>query len=248
MTVEAPPRLGGYQLYLPTFEGPLDVLLRLIELHELAITDVSLVAVTDQFLAHFAALGDAPADMLADFAAVAARLIALKSRSLFPAPPEPEEAPELGDLAAQLAAYQAVNAAAEHLRQRERSGQRAFAREAPILEDLPVRERVVSVPLPVLVGAFRRCLARRHSVPVPYRQAPVISLATMTRRLLDRIGFSRVNFRWLLGESPSRTEQIVGFIALLSLIHQQVLDASQQALFDEIEVERVESMDRAADD
>jgi segregation and condensation protein A len=69
--------LPGYQLRLPTFEGPLDVLLRLIERDQLAITDVSLVAVTDQFLGYVESIGSAPAEVVAEFATVAARLILL---------------------------------------------------------------------------------------------------------------------------------------------------------------------------
>ncbi|MBX6342262.1 MAG: segregation/condensation protein A, partial [Thermomicrobiaceae bacterium] len=108
VVAEPPLRLAGCQLRLPTFEGPLDVLLRLIERNQLAITDVSLVAVTDQFLAYMASLADAPPELLAEFTAVAARLLALKSRSLLPAPPAPETEEADADLAEQLIAYQAV--------------------------------------------------------------------------------------------------------------------------------------------
>src|SRR5688500_7437705 len=86
MTTADASLLPGYQLRLPTFEGPLDVLLRLIERDQLAIADVSLVAVTDQFLRYVESLGSAPAEVLAEFATVAARLILLKSRSLLPRP------------------------------------------------------------------------------------------------------------------------------------------------------------------
>src|SRR5690349_9456548 len=96
------PTLANYQLRLPAFEGPLDVLLRLIERSQLAIEDVSLVAVTTQFLDHVASLASAPSHIVADFAAVGARLTVLKSRSLLPRPPLDTEEPEQSDLTHQL--------------------------------------------------------------------------------------------------------------------------------------------------
>lgn len=242
------PGLAGYQLHLPTFEGPLDVLLRLIERNQLAITEVSLVAVTDQFLAYVASLQEVPPEVLADFATVATRLLVLKSRSLLPAPPVPAAPDETEDLTAQLVAYQAVKNAADHLRERERTGWRAFAREVPLPDDIPIHEQVVPVPLPALLRAFRRCLARARPEPVTYTQSPIITLAMMVRRLLGRIGAGRTQFSSIVGDSPTRTEVVVGFIALLSLIHRRVIEASQPALFGEIEVERIESLPEAADD
>jgi len=247
VTVAPPLRLADCQLRLPTFEGPLDVLLRLIERNQLDITDVSLVAVTDQFLAYVAALSDTPPELLAEFTAVASRLLALKSRSLLPAPPQEVEEPEPDDLTRQLRVYQAVKAAAEHLQARERSGLRAFARPPARLDGLPVTEYLAPVPLPSLLRALRRCFGRVRPAPRPYRPTPIITLAQMTSRLLSRLR-DRSRFSALLGDSPSRGEYLVGFIALLSLLRQRVVDATQSTLFGEIEVWRLDSAAEAADD
>ncbi|MDI3341975.1 MAG: ScpA family protein [Sphaerobacter sp.] len=247
VTVYPPLRLADCQLRLPTFEGPLDVLLRMIERSQLDITGVSLVAVTDQFLAYVAALSDVPPELLAEFTAVASRLLALKSRSLLPAPPQPIEEPEPDDLTRQLQAYQAVRAGAAYLQGREREGLRSFGRPPARLEGLPVAEHLAPVPLPALLQALWRCLSRRRPARQAYRPAPIITLAEMTRRLLARLG-QRGRFRALLGDAPSRTEYLVGFIALLSLLRQRVLDATQETLFGEIEVWRIGSAAEAADD
>ncbi len=74
--------LDGYQLRLPNYEGPLDVLLRLIERNQLAVTDVSLVAVTDQFIEYVATQDMVPAEILADFTATAARLLVLERAAI----------------------------------------------------------------------------------------------------------------------------------------------------------------------
>ena len=87
------PTLDGYQFRLPSFEGPLDVLLRLIERDQLAFCEVSLLAVFDQFLAHLDTLeADAP-DVIAEFVMVAGRLSVLKSRALLPRPAKALEPP-----------------------------------------------------------------------------------------------------------------------------------------------------------
>lgn len=226
------------QLSLPMFEGPLDVLLRLIERSQLDVTDVSLVSITDQFLAYVSSLSDIPADLLAEFTALATRLLLLKSRSLLPVPPRQEEEPEPDDLASQLRAYQAAKLAADVLRERERAGLSAFGRAPQPIEGLPMTEHLVPVPLSGLARALRRCLDRGRPAPTTYTPAPIITLAGMTRRLLDGLR-RRTTLRRLLGPAPSRAEMTVGFIALLSLMRRRVVVATQESLFGEIEVERI---------
>ena len=230
--------LDGYQLHLPTYEGPLDVLLRLIERNRLPVTDVSLVAVTDQFLAYVAGLDHVSADLLAEFTTTAARLLALKSRALLPRPPaaeQPEQDAE--DLATQLRAYQFAGDGASWLEACQDAGRQSWAREVPSL--------AMPMPLPAQESplALRRALgkcARRGPQPVrTVERTPRITLAAMTRRLLARLGNRRrARFADLLGPAPARAERVVGFIALLSLVRQRVLMATQDAPFGEIEVER----------
>src|SRR5579875_3927282 len=82
------------QLSLPTFDGPLDLLLRLVEREQLDITAVSLLEVASQFVRILDASEMARAAALADFVAITARLMLLKSRSLLPRSPTPAEATE----------------------------------------------------------------------------------------------------------------------------------------------------------
>src|SRR6516162_11137976 len=76
-----------YTVRLPVFEGPLDLLLHLIERNQLEITAVSLVAVTDQFIAYLRTWDEPPLPRLAEFITMAARLLLIKSRSLLPRQP-----------------------------------------------------------------------------------------------------------------------------------------------------------------
>jgi chromatin segregation and condensation protein Rec8/ScpA/Scc1 (kleisin family) len=126
----------GYQLRLPAFEGPFDVLLRLVERSHLAITDVSLVAVTAQFLAYVESLDQTNADLIAEFSSVGSRLVVLKSRSLLPRPPV-DETEQVSDLARELIEYRAVKEMAGILAERDSRGTGAFPHaRAPI----PVEE------------------------------------------------------------------------------------------------------------
>jgi segregation and condensation protein A len=232
-----PPGLLGYQLRLPTFEGPLDVLLRLIERNQLPITDVSLVAVTDQFLAYVAQLGGAAPDAIAEFASVGARLVLLKTRSLLPRPPAADDEPTSGDLARQLIEYQAMKCAAAELAERDRRGEGAFARTsgtfaAPIEGSTPK----LAAHEPVsLVRALRRRLAAIPSPREVVSARPVISLATMTERVLGLLtGAGETRFSRLASDCRDGHELRTAFLAVLVLIRRRVLDAEQTAPFGEI--------------
>lgn len=230
--------LDAYQLHLPSYEGPLDVLLNLIERNQLAITDVSLVAVTEQFMSYIADLADAPTELLAEFMTIAARLLLLKSRSLLPRPQVVEEEDETDDLVARLREYQQVKLAAADLREREVQGVQSWPRIAA-LPELPAIELLAHAPAHSLANALRRCLSRQIEKPEPYTPVPVISLRAMTHRLLSRLGRGRGHFSRLVGHTANRSERAVAFIALLALLRQRVVEASQNALFGEIEIERL---------
>ena len=124
-----------YQVELEVYQGPLDLLLRLIEREELDITTVSLAVVTDQYLAYLAEVRERSAAQLADFLQVAGRLLVLKSRVLLPRPEEQADGEELladeDDLVAQLREYKRFKETAARLREIEASGLRTYARAAP---------------------------------------------------------------------------------------------------------------------
>lgn len=238
--------LDGYQLRLPAFEGPLDVLLKLIERDQLAVTDVSLVAVTEQFVTYTAGLTNTSSEVLAEFMTIAARLLLLKSRSLLPRPEAVEDEDETDDLVDRLREYQQVKLGAEDLRQRERQGLQSWPRIA-VLPDLPAREINAKTPVHALVNALRRCMSRDPEKPEPYTPAAVISLRAMTQRLLSRLGRGRSRFSMLIGRSANRSEHAVAFIALLSLLRQRLVNATQAGLFGEIEIERIAPPEYADD-
>ena len=91
--------MSTYQIQLPVFEGPLDLLLHLVEREELDITTVALAQVTDQYLAYLTELERRQASELAEFLVVAAKLLLIKSRALLPRPPIPSpEEEDVGEV------------------------------------------------------------------------------------------------------------------------------------------------------
>src|SRR5579883_2674441 len=94
---------AAYTIHLPSFEGPLDLLLHLIERRQMEITAISLVAVTDQFLEYVRSWQEEepPMERLAEFITVGAKLLFIKSRSLLPQPPRDDEASEVDEAMAE---------------------------------------------------------------------------------------------------------------------------------------------------
>ena len=228
--------LASYQLRLPSFEGPLDVLLRLIERSQLAITDVSLVSVTDQFLRHVADLGGAPPETMAEFAAVGARLVLLKSRTLLPRPPLNEENEETGDLVRQLAEYQKVKATAAQLEVWDASGNGAFPRgDAVLVPGATQSPRLATLQANALARALRHRLTALPAPPEMMVVRRVVSLREMVERVLAALGGGRdLQFSDLAAGCNGRHEILTAFLAVLVLVRRRVVDAEQESLFGEI--------------
>jgi segregation and condensation protein A len=241
--------IEGYQLRLAMFEGPLDVLLRLIERNQLEITEVSLVEVTDQFLDYVASLPESDPGVLADFTAIASRLLVLKSRSLLPALVELQDEPETDDLRQRLIEYRAVRDAAAMLDDRQRSGQQSF-RRPPSADDWgESSDSLRAMPARMLLRALERCRVRRIPEPASFRPRPIISLAEMTRRIVHRLRRSgRTRFSTLLSRRPDRHEYVAGFVTLLTLWKQRTVELWQEEHFADIDVIPAEVQEQVADD
>src|SRR3954451_15360789 len=157
--------LTNYQLHLPTFEGPLDLLLKLIEKAELPISEVSLISVTGQFLAHVDELGGIRPEALAEFTAIGARLVLLKSRTLLPRPTEVIEDDFGEELVTRLLEYKAAKAAALLLAERQQSGERAFARTASVSP--PTTDQLAPLARHQAIALARAIRKRFSTLPSP---------------------------------------------------------------------------------
>ncbi|MEJ2758182.1 MAG: segregation/condensation protein A, partial [Anaerolineales bacterium] len=133
LTEKHPGAGSHYKINLPVYEGPLDLLLQLIEHAELDITRVALVEVTGPFLEYVHQLKYEKADEVSNFLVVAARLMQIKSEALLPRPPEREAGEEdpSTELINQLLTYKKFKQIAKFLRQRDENGLRTYLRLAP---------------------------------------------------------------------------------------------------------------------
>jgi segregation and condensation protein A len=230
----------GYQLRLPSFEGPLDVLLRLVERSQLQITDVSLVAVTEQFLAHVASLGGAEPDVLAEFTNVGARLVLLKSRSLLPRPPAVDEDEIESDLARELIEYRAVKLAAQSLMERDRRGEGGFARAQNGVAAPAATSKLAAHEANWLAKALRRRLTAIPSPRMLLTVKPLVSLREMVERVLHAVsGRPVAHFSGIARDCQDAHELRTAFLAILVLIRRRVIDAEQVEPFGEITVRRL---------
>lgn len=231
--------LTAYQFRLPTFEGPLDVLLRLIEREQLAITDISLIAVTDQFLAYLASLHEQPTTLIAEFTVVGGRLVLLKSRSLLPRPAVSIDEPEPEDLVRQLEQYRALKAVSAQLALRDRTAGGGFARgDAVALPEAPPSRLAIHQPA-LLARALRRRLTAVVDPIQVVTSTKIVTLREMTQRLLAALTSGSGSFSGFRASCESREEVLVAFLSLLVLVRRRVVDARQDTLFGDIRLQLV---------
>jgi segregation and condensation protein A len=242
------PEAQSYQVQLPVFEGPLDLLLHLIEREELDITKVALAQVTDQYLAYLGILKEIEAEVLTDFLVVAAKLLLIKSQALLPKTPpgiQEEEEEDIGaELARQLRVYKQFKMVAKLLSQREADGLRNFVRVA-LPPKLEPRLSLDDVTLDDLVLAVRQALEVRPPDPDVSEVVPPMAVTIGQQMTLIQSELSRhkqVNFLHLLSRAASRVEIIVTFLAVLELIKRYAIEVRQEASFGDIVILRKQSM------
>ncbi len=231
-----------YTIDLPSFAGPLDLLLHLIERQELDITAISLVKVTEQYLAQIEQMKQNRMEELIDFLVVAARLVQIKSRALLPQTPiiiegEEEEDPAEA-LLRQLRAYKRFKQAAAWLHKREEQGLRTYLRVAPPPK-LEGRLDMSGITVDSLLTAVREALSRvdDREESVAIVQPRRITIEGQINRLRQRASLGTAfGFTDLLSTKTSRIEISITLLAVLELIKRREILASQSELFGRIEL------------
>jgi segregation and condensation protein A len=236
-------QIGGYTVTIPVYDGPLDLLLQLIEHAELNITAVALAQVTDQYLAYIHQM-QVPADEISAFLVIAAKLLQIKSEALLPRPPirEVDEEDPGEALARQLRIYKRFKELANWLNDREAHHLRTYLRVAPPPK-IEGRLDLSDITLADLLAAAEGIFAEQAE-----KQAleTVISAPRITIR--EKIAWiaaalqkePHATFSSLLGEEPSRLEVVVTFLALLELVKRYRVAARQEGLFSDIQIEKME--------
>lgn len=241
----APHQARSYTVNTPVYEGPLDLLLQLIERAELDITKLALAQVTDQYLVHIRSMEEnAPAEVSA-FLVIASRLLQIKSEMLLPRPPEREAGEEdPGDvLARQLIIYKRFKEMASYLAQREADGFRSYLRLAQAIKPESAIIDISGVTLSDLLAAVQSVFV------IDKRPALATVVAAPRITIREKIGliaqFLHKNqtgtFRQLLQRMPVRLDIVVTFLALLELVKRRLVETRQEQLFGDIEFQASET-------
>ena len=233
---------GGYTVNTPVYEGPLDLLLRLIEHAELDITAVSLAMVTDQYLTYIRQLEDAHAEEISAFLVIAAKLIQIKSEALLPRPPVREVGEEdpAENLARQLRIYKRFKEIANELEQRDLEGLHTYLRLAPppkVEGRLDLSEITLMDLLEAAQSTFRQEKEKQSLGTVI--SAPRITIRQKIAYISEAMSRNKnSSFKTLIGPGNTRLEIVVTFLALLELIKRYRISAQQDVLFGDIQIER----------
>ncbi len=229
-----------HKIQLEQFEGPLDLLLQLIEKQKLQITEISLAKVTDQYLNYIDQSGDIASEEVADFLLTASKLIYLKSKYLLPNL-ELEKDGEADDLERQLKIYRQYYEASKVVNKLWARNRLSYTRQAPFkLEQEQGFNPPPNLQLSQLQELFQGILSRIEKiVNLPQRIiAKAVSIAEKIRHIKDLIKSStKITFSSLLKDKQNKMEAIVSFLAMLELVKQREIAVSQDGLFSELHLQ-----------
>lgn len=234
------------ELKLEKFEGPLGILLKLIEQEELDITEIALASIADEFLAYVETSENIGPEEMADFLVMAARLLYIKSKALLPYLVSAEEEEEITELENQLKMYKEFVDASAKIAQLV--GEKKFLFSPVILNKnfrRPKKEKPSFIPPAgitqvLLHDRFEELLERLNKKEEPLDESSLVGKISIDERIdyiRDMLGKKlRFSFSQFLKTAQSRTEIIVNFLAVLELAKQRELTFEQDELFSEIHV------------
>ncbi len=227
------------------FEGPLDVLLSLVEKRKLFINDISLAKVTDDYIAYIGSMSDVHMSHTADFIVIASTLLLIKSKSLLPDLEfTEEEEKSVEELEDRLKHYKRIKELSVHIKTR-------FGKSGILFAANEARPEVIFTPSPDItlggiVAAMKNVLAtlpKKEKLP----EVTVRKIRTLEETINDLAGrvqsALKMSFREFSkhgGGSMSKEEKvnvIVSFLAMLELVKQGIVEVNQSNLFDDIAIE-----------
>lgn len=229
-----------YQTNLEQFQGPLDLLLQLIESQKMDISQVSLAKVTDQYLGYLDNLQNISAEELADFLVIATKLLVIKSKILLPQMADEEE-DSAEQLEAQLKLYKDYQEAAKLIERIIADKQACFSREKVAFNFPASFSPPEGLAAADLQNIFSEVIRRiDYVVNLPQKvMEKVVSLTEMVGNIRAALGtMQKFSFHHVLTGAKSRSDIVVCFMALLELIKSGEVAVNQQGIFDEITVEK----------
>jgi segregation and condensation protein A len=230
----------GYQVRLDNFEGPLDLLLHLIQQDEVEIWAISLARITQQYLDYLDRMRALNIEIAGEFLVMAATLMRIKSRRLLPRiePADDDQPATEEELIERLLTYKSFKEAAALLRTREEETGSRFPRGyRPMLPD-DYEYPLADVDLYTLIAAFNAVQSRPRAGDEPVHQVRLedVRLEDRVAEVLSRLEAAdgKLPFERLFDPGASRLEIAVTLLAILELARQQVVTLLQHLAFGEI--------------
>ena len=235
-------KASHYQSQEKIFEGPLDLLLDLIEKEKLDITEVSLAQVADQFLKYLENSENANLEHLADFLLVAGKLILIKSKAILPMLElEKEEEEDIEELKARLLEYKKFKEAAKELIKLESRKKILFSRQS-----YSGMKTIFCPPKKLLVSdlrdTFENVLDKLPKVEILAKETikKVISIKDkieyLKKNLMERI---EMTFHGAVSNNKDKVEIIITFLAMLELVRNNMVSVEQEEMFGEIRIKKI---------
>jgi len=231
----------AYNFNLEQFNGPLDLLLGLIQDQKLDISQVALATVTDQYLAYLEKASDIGAMDLADFLVVATKLLVIKSKLLLPELNNDEE-DSAEELENQLKIYRDYLEASKQLEKIIAAKNFSFSRDRVAVLLDPTFSPPTGLAADDLAKIFSEIIQRvDYVVNLPQQvMARVMSLKEKISDIKNLLaGAPKINFQHVLGGAQSRHDVVVCFMALLELVKNNEIAVNQKGVFDEITIEKI---------
>ena len=246
----------GISYKLESFEGPLDLLLHLIEKNKVNIYDIPIATITDQYLEYVKHMEEESMDVVSEFLVMAATLLDIKARMLLPKEvnEEGEEEDPRAELVARLLEYKTYKYMSMELKDMELDAEKIFYKSPTIPKEVEKYEPPVDldklldgVTLAKLQQIFQSVMRRQKDKIDPVRSTfgtirkePV----SLEQKIASVMGYARkhrkFSFRGMLSKQKDKTEVVVTFLALLELMKVGKIYLTQENLFDDMMIETLE--------
>jgi len=223
----------NFRIQLPNFEGPLDLLLYLIQKHELEITNLPMAFVAERYVDYIGTMQRLNLDVAGEYLVMAATLMHIKSKTLLPEPPkgqddlDEEDLDPRGDLIRRLLEYQKFKAAAESLGGRGVAGRDVFPRGVNA-EEASGPPPLAAISVFKLIDAFQQVAKRLEKDISLEVAAERITINERIEEILDLVNVrKRVSFEQLFEHIATTYDLVVTFLALLEMAKSRLLRVYQ---------------------
>jgi segregation and condensation protein A len=237
---------------LESFEGPLDLLLHLIDKSEVDIYNIPIKVITDQYMAYLGEMQEMELDVTSEFLVMAATLLYIKSKMLLPKPPpitdldgefyDDGEDPR-AELVRQLLEYRKFKGIADHLREKELERSLIYTREPldltpyqRVVKENPVKGLFPSDLMIAFQKVLRRVVSRNVVTKIKRDEISVKERIKELIHLLQSRG-GKILFSKLFNAEVTREDVVVTFLAMLEMMKMKVIVCYQHRLFDDIVIQ-----------